>query len=265
VKHCEIVLIFELDWASGVVTVNGTPRIADEGFSMGSGLAPGGACLLAANREQEEVDAEPIHVQREFAEGVLVFRWVDDLNLIRKRILSVAADGLARRIVAVDFYGPTLRLERVPSRVSFGFRFDITGGRVKVRQAAKYIEDYRTRGFVKRWAVVQGEDSFAAPHIVRATTAGHFTRLLDLTNEDARGVSSQMERLVWELRRVDISSRVIASAVRKLRGSMWIQIPCLEQVALCSARDAGRLCLAFDIRETVEEVVHEKLNSSLSL
>ena len=81
-------IVFGMDFASGVVLTGGDSFIPRKGFSMGSGLAPGGASLFAANREAEVMASLNIMVKSKFYAKVLIMHSMDDTFCAISRSIS---------------------------------------------------------------------------------------------------------------------------------------------------------------------------------
>ena len=115
------------------------------GFNIGSGLAPGGASLLASFREKSFLADLDFHTRSLFRLLVLVMRWMDDLLLVTFRAPPVQLQGALSRLTDMWFYGKGLKLERARDLTPFGFqmRFPMDGGML-LRQDLKYREDFNS-------------------------------------------------------------------------------------------------------------------------
>lgn len=132
---------------------------------MGSGLAPGGACLYAAHREQCELNKHLKATIDKFFQQILPIRWVDDLIFCKKKQLDQVVKRVLIELRKCTFYGAGLALEKQDGNEAFGFESNSREGRVCVRQSAKYVTKFDDKGMVRKWKNVQGPCSFQPEHV----------------------------------------------------------------------------------------------------
>lgn len=79
--------MFQIGFTSGLLIVNGTLMRPRDGFTMGSGLRPGGASLAASWREGR-LWARATPLTRTFVTARCIMkRWMDDLYILKPKRL----------------------------------------------------------------------------------------------------------------------------------------------------------------------------------
>lgn len=140
--------------------VCGVPRIPSDGFTMGSGLGPGGASLLASWKEGKLWRAAPMAVQIFVTRRCLIARWMDGLYILKPESLPPAAADFFRELTSLNFYGVKLLLERDFSVQPFGFIALISALGVELSQNLKYRCPYAVAQYSQKWPDLQCALSF---------------------------------------------------------------------------------------------------------
>lgn len=95
------------------------PRV---GFNIGSGLAPGGASLLASWRESRLSDVQGVREGTLIIIYMKIMRWTDDLWISTVRSPPEEVRLFLRARTEEKFHGDGLKLEGSRDMVPFGFR-----------------------------------------------------------------------------------------------------------------------------------------------
>ena len=115
---------FKLDERFGVVEVMGEWCLLEDGFSIGSQVAAGGAGLLASDVEHDEMSSANPVSQYELLRKVLQLRWADDNIQIWDRRISKPTRKKLKTMRGEKFYGGKLQQlqEGDDEDTSFGFK-----------------------------------------------------------------------------------------------------------------------------------------------
>lgn len=240
-----------LDWATGMLSINGTPKRPITGFTMGSGLGPAGSTLAAVRREIRGLDALPFSVKMTVERCVLKIRWMDDIWHVYPKVLSDKVKKAVKALSARDFYGSQLDLKITDDDVSFGFKFNVDKGIIEVEQGLTFRRNVIGELAPKLWPVIQGPQCFMPDPAKKGILSGHFIRLLDYTNKDVAEVQIKTDRLCRELRASGFSSSEISDAwARTLK--MATRPLLLPTVPLTESPDQGLTSrITSDLKEDI--------------
>lgn len=183
--------------------------IPSDGFTMGSGLGPGGSSLLASWKEGKLWHAASMDVHLFIILRCITARWMDDLYILKPKFLPPAVAGFFRELTKVNFYGEKLLLERDFSVQPFGFIALISKFGLSLSQNLKYRHPFSSSEYDQPWPSLQCALSFQSVPQKRGLLYGLGVRLLDMTASGAPTLTSSLERYPLELLSLGFSPQLI--------------------------------------------------------
>lgn len=179
--------------------VCGIPMIPSDGFTMGSGLGPGGSSLLASWKEGKLWHAACTDVHIFIILRCIIARWMDDLYILKPSFLPPAVADFFRALTELNFYGEKLLLERDFSVQPFGFLAIISELGLQLTQNLKYKSSFAKSDYQQLWPNLQCAISFQSASRKRGLLYGLGVRLLDMAASGPEVLTASLERYQLEL------------------------------------------------------------------
>jgi len=211
--------MFRIDIEFGMVRVLNVPKMPRIGVVIGSPVGAGGACICAAYREECSLRLESTVVRAELKARCYIRRWLDDLWLNFRRVMSRAAREYLALLRSPGFYGGKLRTQRVLEPEAFGFALHLsrTEGLV-TRARLPFVAEGRNRpgpGWREKRSTLAGGSQFRLTRTDIAVCSGHLSRYMDLSTESPHMFEWGLMRVIAELRTVGTQLQALRTAVRK--------------------------------------------------
>lgn len=214
--------MLRLDEKWGLVYTLGSPRRVYIGLNIGGPASAGAAGLTAARKERDFLKALREAERVFFLSHVFAQRWADDFLIIyrqstRRRLLEIL-------LILEDesFYGGRLRLLLSRKAIAFGFRVELDGECMAMRNALGFIPDRRGPMFGPwrgRPTTFHGGDQWQSPRVVAGIVKGHLTRVLvgaGLSRDRKMGI---LLRTAFELVEVGTNPASVARITNKVSRS----------------------------------------------
>lgn len=238
------------DFHTDVIHVLGQPMRASAGLSIGSPLAATAASMVAGDREKPYLDSLPPAVRVNLKKMSLMCRWQNDVLQFRFGRLRFLNGFLALETMLSEFfYGPTLRLKRVPEPRGFGYEFYIFGEHFLALQPINKFARVEPLRWVGNRSSLQFNigQGFGQNRTLRAEIKGYVTSLLDRSNGIRQNLLLSLIRLVCEFRlRGMPQDDVVACMHTVLPQSRFILPSNWADLYVVSVDEVRKFCVGYD-------------------
>jgi hypothetical protein len=199
----------------------------EDGFSMGSPAAAGGANVLGGTAEYEFLSSLPLPIQYEIKARTVLMRWMDDVLQLWARSISKKSNRALRTLAAPNFYGGKLdqKSEGRSADTAFGFKLKLHGGLVRARSSRPYADERgEDEGIQAQWPHVHGGSAYTSRKVKVSSATGRIFRELDMTNGTEADVVAGVKRVVGEMVCAGFERKSLRTAVGKVEASSWVRL-----------------------------------------
>ena len=135
---------------------------------------------------------------------VYIQRWLDDVLYVMCEVITVPARRALRVMQSFEFYGEHLKLEPAMDPEPFGFKISLGKKGITMRSRLAFVRERAAGGekggaFGSERSTLHGGPQFRSQRITAAVMTGHFTRVLDLSNETWEVLRMSLLRMAVEL------------------------------------------------------------------
>jgi hypothetical protein len=241
--------LFALDGRFGIVQVLDSFFCPEDGFSMGSPAAAGGANVLGGISEYQYLSSLPLPIQYEIKARTVLMRWMDDVLQLWSRSISKGSKRALRTLAAPNFYGGKLdqKSEGRSADTAFGFKLELHGGLVQARSARPYADERaEDEGIQAQWPHVQGGSAYTSRKVKVSSATGRIFRELDMTNATEADVIAGVKRVVGEMVCAGFERRILRTAVGKVGTSSWVRLVSVRRFLSESDPMIAEWCARYD-------------------
>lgn len=193
--------------------------IPSDGFTMGSGLGPGGSSLLASWKEGKPWNSSSLDVRIFITLRCIIARWMDDLYILKPSWLPPGVAVFFKTLTDLNFYGVKLLLERDFSVQPFGFIAILSDKGLQLSQNLKYRASFAATSYIQKWPSLQSALSFQSVSQKKSIMFGLGIRTLDMAASEAKPLIQALERYQLELLSLGFSSQninLVSAKIEKL-------------------------------------------------
>lgn len=229
------------------------------GLGIGSPIAAGCAQATVAKVERDKEEELPMEVRRELATKVLRRRWMDDLAVFRRGVLSELAERALAACTEKFVYGEALELERAWGADIFGFVTSTTGGVVGLRPRWSFVHrriaweaaQAQSSNPMKGASGVHGGHQYRRKAYDVSIALGHYYRAMDTCNLQEEEVIDLVRRITVELLEAGFDRKAVAKSLTRLEQMSWVRETRLREVLDWMPRQRAAWVMAFDSREAL--------------